>query len=176
MNICVYGSASDEINSLFLTGGEELGEEMARRGHSLVFGGGARGMMGAVARGAHRMGGRIVGVAPGFFPDGALFPHCTTFHKTETMRERKGMMEELSSAFIVTPGGIGTLEEFFEIYTLRHLGRTDKPIALYNVGGVFDPLLALLRGLCDEGFLPREDLSLLLVAETVGELLDLLEK
>ncbi len=176
MNICVYGSASDEIARHYLTGGEALGAELARRGHALVFGGGAKGMMGAVARGAHSRGGEIIGVAPGFFPDGAFFPCCTSFHKTETMRERKQRMEDLSSAFIVTPGGIGTLEEFFEIYTLRHLGRTDKPIALYNVGGVFDPLLSLLRGLCRDGFLPEGDLSLLLVSDTVGELLDLLEK
>ena len=176
MRICVYGSASDEIDSRYLAGGEALGKEMARRGHSLVFGGGAKGMMGAVARGAREAGGEIIGVAPGFFPDGALFPDCTSFYKTETMRERKQTMEDISSAFIVTPGGIGTLEEFFEIYTLRHLGRTDKTIALYNICGVFDPLLALLRGLCRDGFLPKEDLSLLLVSDSVGELLDLLEK
>ena len=176
MRICVYGSASDEIDNRYLAGGEALGLEMARRGHALVFGGGAKGMMGAVARGAREGGGEIIGVAPHFFPDGAFFPDCTSFYKTETMRERKQTMEDLSSAFIVTPGGIGTLEEFFEIYTLRHLGRTDKPIALYNIGGVFDSLLALLHGLCRDGFLPEEDLSLLLVSDSVGELLDLLEK
>ncbi len=176
MRICVYGSASDEIDSRYLAGGEALGAAMAERGHTLVFGGGAKGMMGAVARGAKGRGGEIVGVAPGFFPDGAFFPDCTAFYKTETMRERKQTMEDLSDAFIVTPGGIGTLEEFFEIYTLRHLGRTDKPIALYNIGGVFDSLLSLLFGLCRDGFLPEKDLSLLLLSDSVDTLLDLIEK
>lgn len=176
MTICVYGSASDAIDPAYLEAGERLGEEIARRGHAIVFGGGGHGLMGAVARGAHRAGGRIIGVAPTFFPDGAFSPYCTEFHPTETMRERKQLMEELSDAFIVTPGGIGTLEEFFEIYTLRHLGRHQKPIALLSVKGCFDPLLALLSHLVREGLLPEGDLSLLSHGQDPAALLDAMEK
>ena len=175
MNICVYGSASDEIAPEYLRAGEALGLCMAKRGHTVIFGGGACGLMGAVARGAHKAKGSIVGVAPTFFPDGAFSPHCTAFHSTSTMRERKQMMEDLSEAFIVTPGGIGTLEEFFEIFTLRHLGQTEKPIALLNTAGFFDPLLSLLSHMEERSFLPKGDLSLLSVSEDPEHILDLLE-
>lgn len=177
MRICIYGSASDDIAPEYLLAGEALGEALARRGIGLVFGGGGRGLMGAAARGAARVAGaEILGVAPTFFPDGAFSPHCTDFIHTETMRERKQKMEELSDAFIVTPGGIGTMEEFFEIYTLRHLGRTEKPIALLNTRGFFDPLLSLLSSMQDEGFLPRGDLALLVVGEEPDGLLDTILK
>ncbi|MBO7761339.1 MAG: TIGR00730 family Rossman fold protein [Clostridia bacterium] len=175
MNICVYGSASDEISPAYLAAGERLGEELARRGHTLIFGGGGRGLMGAAARGAHRLGGRIVGIAPTFFPDGAFSPYCTDFISTETMRERKQKMEDLSDAFIVTPGGIGTMEEFFEIYTLRHLGRNKKPITLLDTAGCFAPLFALLSHLVKEGLLARGDLDMLASFREPCALLDFLE-
>ena len=176
MRFCVYGSASDDIRPEFLTAGEALGEEIARRGHGLVFGGGGRGLMGATARGAARCeGAEIIGVAPTFFPDGAFSTHCTAFYSTETMRERKQKMEELSDAFIVTPGGIGTLEEFFEIFTLRHLGRMKKKIAVLNTDGFYDSLLTLLRHMEGESFLPAGDLGLLFVSDDPATLLDHLE-
>ncbi len=175
MNICVYGAASNSIHAAYLEFGEALGEEMGRRGHTLVFGGGKNGMMGAVARGAHRAGGEIVGVAPTFFPDGAFFPHCTAFHSTETMRERKQLMEDLSDAFLVTPGGIGTYEEFFEIFTLCHLGRLGKKIVICNKNGYFDPLLALLSHTVREGFLAAEDMGLLFVSDETSEVFDHIE-
>ena len=92
------------------------------------------------------MGGEIVGVAPRFFDEpGILFQGCTQMHFTDTMRQRKELMEQLSDGFIMAPGGIGTFEEFFEILTLRQLGRHQKPIAILNVRGYYDPLLALLE-------------------------------
>ncbi len=177
MRFCIYGSASDEIRADFLAAGEALGEEIARRGHGLVFGGGGRGLMGATARGASRIpSAEIIGVAPTFFPDGAFSPHCTAFHSTETMRERKQLMEDLSDAFIVTPGGIGTLEEFFEIFTLRHLGRIQKRIAVLNTDGFYDSLLALLCHMEREAFLPAGDLALLFVSDDPVAILDHLEE
>lgn len=114
MNICVYGAASDEIDKIYTAEAEKLGEKMAKCGHSLVFGGGAGGMMGAAARGIHKNGGNIIGVVPTFFNvDGILFEHCNEMIRTETMRERKQIMEDRADAFIMTPGGIGTFEEFF---------------------------------------------------------------
>ena len=133
MVICVYGASSDTIHPDFLKAGEALGSAMARRGHSLVFGGGGHGLMGAVARGVASSGGSITGVAPRFFNvDGVLFDGCTEFVYTDTMRERKAIMEERADAFLMTPGGIGTFEEFFEILTLRQLGRHNKPISVLN--------------------------------------------
>ena len=114
MNICVYGASSDAIDPRFLAAGEALGREMARRGHGLIFGGGGHGLMGAVARGMTQGGGSITGIAPRFFNvDGVLYDGCTEFLYTETMRERKALMESKADAFVMTPGGIGTYEEFY---------------------------------------------------------------
>ena len=114
MKFCVYGASSDAIDSSYIEAGEKLGEGLALRGHGVVFGGGAAGMMGAVARGVYSGGGELIGVAPTFFNvDGVLYEHCTDFVYTETMCERKQIMEEYSDGFIVTPGGIGTYDEFF---------------------------------------------------------------
>lgn len=167
MNICVFGAAANTISPIYIAEGEALGRKIAARGHAVVFGGGGNGMMGAVARGAHEGGGEIIGVAPTFFPDGAFSTYCTAFHYTETMHERKLKMETLSDAFIVTPGGIGTYEEFMEVFTLRHLGRHEKPIVLLNTNGFFNPLWALLTHTVSEGFLPKSDLDLLFVAADV---------
>ena len=105
----------------------------------LVFGGGAQGMMGAAARGVRDGGGSIIGVAPDFFDvDGVLFPDCTEFIYTKTMRERKQILEDSSDAFIITPGGFGTLDEFFEILTLKQLERHNKAIVVLNVAGYYD--------------------------------------
>ena len=118
MNICVFGAARDEIGENFMALGTALGRELAARGHTLVFGAGGHGMMGAAARGAYEMGGKIIGVVPYFFnTPGILFEHCTELIRMETMAERKTIMEERSDAFIALPGGIGTMEEIFEVIT-----------------------------------------------------------
>ena len=130
MKICIYGASGDELAQEYFDAAQSLGRLIAEGGHSLVFGGGSRGLMGACARGALSRGGEIVGVAPRFFDEpGILFPGCSRFVFTETMRERKAVMEDLADAFVVLPGGIGTFEEFLETLTLKQLGRHDKPIA-----------------------------------------------
>lgn len=157
MTICVFGAASEVIATSFIHAGEELGAEIGRRGYRLVFGGGATGIMGAAARGAYKNGGQIIGVAPTFFDKpGVLFEHCTEFIFTETMRERKQKMEDLADAFIVAPGGIGTLEEFFEIYTLKTLGRIKKPIIVLNVDDCYTPLRDAVARLAQQGFMTEE--------------------
>ncbi len=173
MQICVYGASSDDIAPIYVEQTERLGAEMAVRGHGLVFGGGAHGLMGAVARGVSSQGGTIVGVAPHFFHSpGILYEHCTQMIRTETMRERKEQMEQLADGFIMAPGGIGTFEEFFEILTLRQLGRHGKPIGIFNVNGYYDPLLALLEHAVAQGFLSAECLRLYAVSDDPAELLD----
>ncbi len=177
MKICVYGASSDAIDASFLQDGEALGRQMAERGHELIFGGGAHGMMGAVARGMTEKGGRITGVAPSFFKvDGVLYEKCDDFLYTDTMRERKQLMEERSDAFIMTAGGIGTLEEFFEILTLKQLGRHGKPIAVLNTDRYYDSITELLRTAVDRHFMQEASLSLFGSFDDVGKLLDYLEQ
>ncbi len=176
MRICVYGAASDEIDRSYLEAGEKLGREMSRRSHSLVFGGGAKGMMGAVARGMSENNGYLKGIVPHFFNvDGALYEKCNEMIKTQTMRERKKLMEESSDAFIVTPGGIGTFEEFFEILTLRSLDRHKKPIAILNTNGYYDDLLSFLKNGVEQNFLREGNLELFYVSDDITALLDFLE-
>lgn len=176
MRICVYGAASDEIERAYITAGENLGKEMGKRQHSLVFGGGAKGLMGATARGMSEEGGYILGIAPHFFNvDGALFSKCDELIKTDTMRERKQLMEEKSDAFVVTPGGIGTFEEFFEILTLRSLDRHKKPIAILNTNGYYNDLLSFLKNGVKQNFLRESNLELFFVSESEKEILDYLE-
>ena len=176
MKICVYGASSDIIDKEFITEGELLGEKMAKRGHSLVFGGGASGLMGAVARGVSRGNSDIIGVAPSFFNvDGVLFDKCTEFIYTETMRERKQTMEDLADAFIVTPGGIGTFEEFFEILTLKQLSRHNKPIAILNTNGYYDDMKSLMLTAASKNFMRNETLELYKFFTDADILLDYIE-
>jgi uncharacterized protein (TIGR00730 family) len=153
MELCLFGAASDAVPQVYITEIESLGEALAARGHSLLFGGGSTGMMGAAARGVHRLGGRIVGVAPSFFDrPGVLSELCDERIITQTMDERKAILEERADAFIVAPGGIGTLDEFFEVLTLKQLGRHQKPIIIYNVRGYYTPLLELMEQSIREHF------------------------
>lgn len=176
MKICVYGAASDEIDKSYIKAGEALGKEMGKRGHSLVFGGGASGLMGAVARGAKSENAEIIGISPSFFNvDGILFERCDEMILTNTMRERKQLMEEKSDAFIVTVGGIGTFEEFFEILTLRSLDRHKKPIAILNTNGYYDRLVKFLENGVKENFLKDENLKLFFVSDDINEILDYLQ-
>lgn len=176
MRICVYGAASNEIDKSYIEAGESLGKEMGTRGHSLVFGGGATGLMGAVARGIEKENGEIIGVSPSFFNvDGILFDRCSEMIFTDTMRERKQIMEEKSDAFIITVGGIGTFEEFFEILTLRSLDRHKKPIAILNTNGYYDHLIQFLENGVKENFLKAENLELFFVSDSYTEVLDYIE-
>ena len=176
MNICVYGAASDSIGAIYKNTGEQLGEEMARRGHALIFGGGAAGMMGATARGMSRGGGHITGIAPSFFDvDGVLFPECDEYIFTETMRERKKQLEDLSDGFVISPGGVGTFDEFFEILTLRQLNRHQKPIAILNTEGYYEYMLAMMQNAVDQHFMTPLNFDLFYVSDRVGDVLDYLE-
>lgn len=176
MNICLYGASSNQIDQSFIAAVEELGKELGRRGHSLVYGGGANGLMGAAARGTVRGGGSVIGVAPSFFQvDGVLFEDCTEFIYTETMRERKQIMEDRAEAFIVTPGGPGTFDEFFEILTLKQLGQHKKPVAIFNVNGYYDHMVQMLQNAVSKGFMTKECKDLAPVFGDHKALLDYLE-
>ncbi len=156
MEICVFGAASVLIDKKYLVEVEKMGEYLAKRGHNLVFGAGGTGCMGAASRGFKKGGGRIHGVVPSFFKedlDEYVNWECDVMTLTETMRERKGIMEDEADAFIITPGGIGTFEEFFEILTLKQLGRLKKPIAVFNVFGYYNSLNDAIEHSIATGFI-----------------------
>ena len=178
MRICIYGASSTLIDPKYIEETEILGEVLAGKGHGLVFGGGTEGLMGAAARGFARKGGEIIGIAPTFFlnVDGILYDQCTEFIYTETMRERKQLMEEKSDAFLVTPGGIGTFEEFFEILTLKQLGRHTKPILIYNIMGYFDSMKAMMEDAIEKKFMKDTCRELYTFVDTPEAVIDYLQK
>ena len=176
MNICLYGASSDKIDKTFMDETQNLGNMMAERGHSLVYGGGATGLKGAAARGVYEKNGKILGVAPKFFSaDGILFENCTKFIYTETMRERKRIMEENADAFIVTPGGIGTFEEFFEILTLKQLGRHNKAIAVFNISGYYDIMKQMLDDAIAKDFMKENCNELYKFFDNADEMMEYIE-
>ena len=172
MNITVYGASSAHLAKEYYTAAQRFGELLGEAGHSLVFGGGQEGLMGACARGAASRGARIIGVAPRFFDeDGVLYQHCSQFIFTETMAQRKSKMEELADAFVVLPGGIGTFEEFFETLTLKQLGQHNKPITLLNTLDYYDDIISMLVRGVDQRFLSSSCLELFQVAGRPEEVL-----
>lgn len=173
MNICIYGASSDRLDSIFFDEAEKLGLLIAESGNTMVFGGGQTGLMGACARGVHKLGGRIIGIAPRFFDEpGILDKKCSEFLFTSTMRERKQLMEDKSDAFIALPGGIGSYEEFFEILTLKQLGKHAKPIALLNTDNYYVPLFTLLENTVKRGFMSEKCLEIFKLCHTPEEALE----
>lgn len=167
MNVCIFGASSATLDEVFYADAQRLGEKLAANGHTLVFGGGREGLMGAVARGAAAKGGKIIGIAPRFFDEpGILYEGCTEMIFTDTMRERKQLMEEKSDACIVLPGGVGTYEELFEILTLKQLGKTHRAIIFLNTDAYYAPLMALLEHTAERRFMSKKCLGLFGVAES----------
>lgn len=178
MNICVFGASSAHIDEDYITEVENLGEQLAARGHKLIFGAGATGLMGAVARGAKRAGGVIHGIVPDFFTERGierLYTDCDELDYTDSMRERKALMEEEADAFIIVPGGIGTFEEFFEVLTLKQLGRHDKAIVICDLFGYYEQLHAFMASACERKFITESCLELYATVYTVEEALDYVE-
>ncbi len=150
---CVYGSASEKIADAHKKEVERLGNLIAKNGLSLVYGGGGLGSMGAVARGVKAENGYVFGVVPRFMQDFEGLFECDKKLWVETMSERKTIMEENADIYIITPGGIGTMDEFFQVLTLKYLKRINTPIVILNLDGFFDSLLALLDDLVKQGAL-----------------------
>ena len=173
MNICIFGASGRELEASYYAAAELLGSLIAQQGHTLVFGGGREGLMGAAARGAHKYGGDIIGIVPKFFDEpGIIYEHCTELVFTETMRERKRLMEERSEACIVLPGGIGTFEEFFEMLTLKQLGRSDRAIVVLNTNDYYAPMQQMLENTARQRFMSRGCLELYELADTPDKALE----
>lgn len=152
-SICVYCSSSDRVAADLFDLADTLGRELAERDLTLLYGGGGVGLMGATARSVSRHGGRIVGVIPDFMRAKELaFEEADELVITQTMRERKAAMEERADAFLVLPGGFGTLEEVVEIITLKQLAFHQKPIVFLNHQNFFEPLLAFFERFFEENF------------------------
>ena len=178
MKICVYGAASSLIDESYIEAGKELGRKMAKRGHGLVFGGGANGMMGAVAKGVTEENGDILGIIPKFFEEAGAevsYGKCTEYIYTDTMGERKQLLEDKSDAFIIAPGGIGTFDEFFQALTLKQLGRHNKPIVVFDINGFFDELANALYKMVQQKFITNDCVELCKVCTDIDEILDYIE-
>jgi hypothetical protein len=155
----------------------ELGVEIGRRGHGLVFGGSARGLMGATATGVSSEGGEILGIAPRFYDEeGEFYSGCTDFIYTETMSERKDLFQINADAFVILPGGIGTFDEFFETVVYKELGQLDKPVVLFNVNGYFDKLEEFMQVAIAQQFVRVHESELYDMASDVQTVLDIIEK
>lgn len=161
-SICVYCGSRPGADPGFAAVAAKVGRWIGEHGGQLVYGGGRNGLMGTVADAALDAGARVIGVIPQSLVEREHANHrCTELIVVPDMHERKRIMAERSSAFLALPGGIGTLEEFFEIWTWRQLGDHHKPIGLYNHNGYYDALLAFLGQVTMQGFLDGEQLALI---------------
>ena len=174
--LCVYCASSTRIDPSYVELAEQVGVELARRGHSLVSGGGQLSMMGAVARGARSGGASTVGVIPtGLLAKEVGDQDADELVVVDDMRTRKGVMDARADAFLALPGGLGTLEELLEVWVSRSLGMHVKPVVALDVDGLYAPLRAQVDLLAERGFVRRPALTALQWASTVGEALDLVE-
>ena len=171
-SIAVLCGAREGRDPAHAVAARQLGAALAEAGWQLVYGGGKVGLMGEVAQACLDHDGEVTGVIPGFLDRReVLHAGLTTLHRVEDLFERKSLMIELADAFVALPGGIGTLDELLEVMAWRQLGCIDKPIALLNVTGFFDPWLALLRGIVAEGFLEDAEVERLIVVRDIPTLL-----
>src|SRR4051812_15822028 len=174
--ICVFCGASFGNDPRFREAAAKLGAGMARKGYSLVFGGGGQGLMGVVAKAVQDGGQSVQGIIPAFLQN--LEPPVSAEEKlivTPHIQERKALMLQMSDAFVVLPGGLGTFDEFFEVATEAQLGVHAKPIIVVNVSGYFDALDAMLHAIVKKGFAKEKVLKLYYLADGAEAALEILE-
>jgi len=175
--VCVFCGSSAEVSHEYLAAARRMGEAIARRGWTLVYGGGGTGMMGALAEGTLRAGGAVIGVLTEQFDVPALrYPALTERRVVPTMHERKTLMTDLSDAFVALPGGFGTFDELFEILCLAQLRIHQRPIGLLNVRSYYAPLLAAIQHARAEGFIYGEHDGLFVTETEPEALLDRLAR
>ena len=175
-SICVFCGSNPGANPAYLEAAERVGRGLAQRGVRIVYGGAKLGMMGALAKAARGAGGEVTGIIPqGLFDREIGHTDLDDLRVVSSMHERKALMAEISGAFIALPGGIGTLEELFEVYTWAQLGIHTKPLGLLDVAGYYQPLVAFLDHAVQERFLRPEMRTLLEVSDDLDDLLAALE-
>jgi len=174
-SLCVYCGSRPGVRPAYAALARRLGEAIGRRGWQLVYGGGRAGLMGEVAQGALDSGARVVGVIPESLMRLEVgHPGLTELHVVQSMHQRKQMMAERSDAFIALPGGIGTFEELFEVWTWRHLDYHRRPIGLLDCEGYYAGLRGFLDRSREEGFLSEQQMAMLITHEEPEAMLDAL--
>jgi uncharacterized protein (TIGR00730 family) len=175
--LCVFCGSSDGVRPEYRAAAAAFGRLLAERGLELIYGGGRVGLMGALADGCLAAGGRVVGVIPQSLMAKELgHGGCSELHVVDSMHTRKALMSDRADAFVALPGGIGTFEELFEVWTWSQLGLHQKPCGMLNVASFYDPLLEFLRHAADDGFMRREHLDMLAATDDALMLLDRLAK
>ena len=171
-SVCVYCGSRPGNDPVYAEAARATGQWIGEHGGQLVYGGGRNGLMGIVAEATQAAGGRVVGIIPKALVDlEQANTHCDELHVVDTMHERKALMAERSDVFIALPGGIGTFEELFEVWTWRQLGYHDKPIGILNVAGYYDALLVFLQESVRSGFLNDWQMGLVKTGTTVAPLM-----
>ncbi len=175
-SVCVYCGTGSAVNEVYRETAAEVGRMLADQGVRLVYGGGSVGLMGIVSLACMQAGGQVTGIIPGHLSEKEGQNHAITdLVLVDTMHARKHLMVEQSDGFIVLPGGLGTLDETFEILTWKYLGLHDKPVVLLNVNGFYDPLLKMIDHMMAEGFTPAHHRLMFKAVATVEELLPALQ-
>ena len=176
-SVCVFCGSSPGTRPAYHRAAQQVGERLAGRGIRIVYGGGRVGLMGAIADAALQAGGEVIGVIPEALLRKELgHPGLSHLHVVDSMHERKALMAELADAFIALPGGYGTLEEFCEVLTWAQLGIHQKPCGLLDVGGFYQPLVALFDHAVAEGFVHPDHRALVLCEQDVDRLLAAMEQ
>ncbi len=176
ITVCMYGAASDNIDDLYIRQVYGLGRGIALRGWKLIYGGGASGLMGAVARGVKDGGGFVIGVVPTWMDQREPIFASDTVIKTDNMADRKKIMEDNADAFIICPGGIGTFDEFFQTLTLKDLNRHRKPIILYNIDDYYTELVDFINNCTTKGFIRDYVPGMMGCSASADEILDMIAK
>ena len=175
-SICVFCASSNAVGEVYLNAATDLGRRMGQAGIDLVYGGASIGLMGAVARGVHEKGGKVTGVLPEFFKKKDIeYGEADELIVTRDMRERKGVMDERSDAFIVLPGGVGTLEEAMEIFSLIQLKQTLKPLVFINTEGFYDGIVRHFEQLVNSKFAKEETLKMYALVASPEEAIAFIE-
>ena len=176
ITVCVFCGSRPGSNPGWSTASSQLGSEIAKHGWRLVFGGGGGGLMGELARGAIDSHGTVIGIIPSFLTEAEpVIQNLAELYVVESMVARKEMMIDLSDIFVVLPGGIGTIEELFEVWTGNHVKAYSKPILILNLDGFFDELLAFAKIQYEKGFLIERHFSYVTVVNTVSEAMTFLQ-
>lgn len=174
-SVCVYCGSSARVDQVYKDAAVELGTLLANNGWGLVYGGGRVGLMGLVADSALAAGARAVGIIPKHIQSREIeHTDLTELHVVDTMHVRKQMMVDRGDAFVILAGGLGTLDEFFEILTWKQLGLHDKPVVMVNINGYWTKMIEAIRHIADEKFMRIEDLNMFRVVESVAEVADAL--
>jgi uncharacterized protein (TIGR00730 family) len=172
-SLCVYCGSSANVDDDFKQAAHDMGVMMAKAGIRLVYGGGKAGLMGIIADSVMDNGGEVIGIIPTHISDREIqHEGLTELHIVNSMHERKQMMVDYSDAFLVMPGGIGTLDETCEIMTWRQLGIHDKPIVIANLKNYWTPFLTMIDNIVDRGFMRADDKKIMIVTDTIDDVVE----